>query len=151
MSPTSAAAARSRLLILVAGLTVAACSALRPTVEPPIAGDPFGYVHIASSPPLAPFPVTVRFRNPSGGSVSRVSFEFDPGETVLIVFPGTPGDNGLEVNGASCEGQWALEENVETDVLLQLDDVACRVEVVGSHAIGSVHTDPPTEPQLDGQ
>jgi hypothetical protein len=55
------------------------------------------------------------------------------------------------VNGASCEGQWAIEENVETDVLVHLGDSPCRVEVMGSHEIGSVHTDPPTDPELDEQ
>jgi hypothetical protein len=112
-------------------------------------GDPLpGYVRLVADPPQASIPVTVWFRDPSGTDLSTVFFEFAAGDPILIVFPSTPGNSGLQVNDDPCDGEWAIQSQVETDVILHLDEGSCRVEVVGSHPFGSVHTDPQTEPKL---
>jgi hypothetical protein len=93
--------------------------------------------------------VTIRWLN--GGSVSGVYHEFARGEAILIVSSTLPGTEGVEVNGQACQGLYTIEARVETDLLLHLDDGSCRVEVLGSHPEGAVHTDRPTDPKVDGQ
>jgi hypothetical protein len=121
--------------------------------QPPIVGDPSpGYVRIVSMPPQSTLPLTIRFRDPGHGQLSTVSFDFDPAQRILIVFPSTPsapGNQALQVNGMPCDGTWSITSKFETDVLLTFDDGSCRTEVLGSHPIGAVHTDPQTEPNVD--
>jgi hypothetical protein len=121
--------------------------------QPQIVGDPSpGYVHIVSIPPQSTSPLTIWFRDPGHGQLSTVSFDFEAAQRILIVFPSTPsapGNQALPVNDTPCDGTWSISSNVETDVLLTFDDASCRTEVVGSHAVGAVHTDPQTEPNVD--
>lgn len=132
---------RFSVAILIAALAIA-CG-------PRNVGDPLpGYVHLVADPPHASIPVTVWFRDPGGTKLSTVFFEFPAGDPILIVFPSTPGSSGLQVNDDPCDGELAILSQVETDVILHLGENPCRVEVVGSHPFGSVHTDPPTEPKL---
>lgn len=129
---------------------VSGCSLLE-SPSPTAIGDPSpGYVRIVSIPPQSGFPITIRFRDPGfAGDLSTVYFEYPPEERILLVFPSTPGNRALQVNDNPCEGGWSITSNVETDVLLHFDEASCRVDVVGSHAVGAVHTDPQTEPKLD--
>ena len=121
--------------------------------QPQIVGDPSpGYVHIVSMPPQSMSPLTIRFRDPSHGQLSTVSFDLDPAQRILIVFPSTPsapGNQALQVNEMPCEGTWSITSNVETDVLLTFDDVSCQTAVLGTHAVGEVHTDPQTDANVD--
>jgi hypothetical protein len=116
-------------------------------------GDPLpGYVRIVSLPPQSTSPLTVRFRDPAHGTLSTVSFSFAADERILIVFPSmpsAPGNHALEVNDVPCDGTWAITSSVETDVLLTFDEASCRTEVIGTHAVGIVHTDPQTEPNVN--
>ena len=147
-----------RPLSLVVGLSAAlwasGCAfppSPRTTPTPEIVGEPLpGYVRIVADPPQATSPVTVRFHAVGVGGASTVYFEFDTGDPILIVFPSTPGNSALQVNDIICDGQWSIRSTVETDVWLHLDDGACSVEVIGSHPFGRVHTDPQTEPKIDG-
>ncbi len=86
----------------------------------------------------------------SGGSASRAYHEFAWGDTILVVFSSLPGEEGIQVNGQACDGRYTLQTKLETDLLLFLGDGTCRVEVVGTHPEGTVHSDPPTEPNVDG-
>jgi hypothetical protein len=135
---------------LAAGLGLAAALL---GCQPAVVGDPSpGYVRIVSIPPQSTFPLTIRFRDPGFDTLSTVSFDFAAEERILIVFPGmpsAPGNVALQLNDVPCEGTWSITSNVETDVVLQFDDTSCRTEVVGSHAVGAVHTDPQTEPNVD--
>jgi hypothetical protein len=121
--------------------------------QPQIVGDPSpGYVHIVAMPPHSTSPLTIWFRDPGHGQLSTVSFDFEAAERILIVFPSmpsAPGNQGLQVNDLPCDGTWGITSRFETDVLLTFDDASCRTEVVGSHAVGAVHTDPRTEPNVD--
>jgi hypothetical protein len=121
--------------------------------QPPVVGDASpGYVHIVSIPPQSKSPLTIRFRDPGHGGLSTVSFDFAAREQILIVFPSTPsapGNQALQVNDLPCDGTWPITSNVETDVLLMLDDASCLTEVLGTHAVGIVHTDPQTKPDVD--
>jgi len=108
-----------------------------------------GSIHLVSEPPQAPYPVILRYL--SGGGVSRAYHEFAQGETMLVVFSSLPGVEGIQVNGRECEGRYTLETRVETDLVLVLGDGTCRVQVIGSHPEGAVHSDPPTDPKVDGQ
>lgn len=149
----TAKAALNRLPVVVGLFFVlallAACSALRVPQTPVAIGDPSpGYVRITAVPPQASFPVTVWFRDPKFGGLSTVSFDFAVNEPILIVFPSTPttpGNVALQVNDNPCEGTWSVTSMTETDLLLQFDEDSCRVDVVGSHVFGEVHTDPQTE------
>ncbi len=122
------------------------------SVTPTVVGDPSpGYVRIVSNPPQSTTPLTIRFRDAGfPGNPSTVYFEVAAKERVLIVHPSTPGNGALQVNDTPCDGGWSIASNVETDVVVHLAEASCRVEVVGSHAVGVVHTDPQTEPQVDG-
>lgn len=145
--------------LLRLGLMSAVVIACRPPTsqaspsEPQIVGDPSpGYVHIVSAPPQSTKPLTIRFRDPGHDQTSTVSFDFDAGQQILLVFPSTPsapGNQALQVNDLPCDGTWSIESKVETDILLTFDATACRTEVLGSHAVGEVHTDPQTEPIVD--
>lgn len=141
-----------RVVVISAAALVAGCSLFRPS-SPTIVGDPLpGYVRIVAAPPRSPIPLRIWFRDPGfPDNLSTVRFEFAAGQRILIVFPSTPGvDNGaLQVNAMACHGGWSIVSEMETDVLLHLDDASCSVEVVGSHRFGDVHTDPQTEAQLD--
>lgn len=105
-----------------------------------------GTVHLVSAPAQAPYPVVIRHM--SGDDASGAYHEFVEGETILVVFSNLPGEKGVQVNGRACDGRYMLTTGFETDVLLRLGDGTCRVEVLGSHAEGSVHSDPPTEPKV---
>jgi len=139
-------------MVTVAATAFAGCTVI-PPVSPTVVGDASpGYVHIVAAPPQSTIPLRVWFRDPGfADNLSTVHFEFQPGERILIVFPSTPGtgNGALQVNDHACVGGWSIASNVETDVLLHLDDASCRVEVLGSHRFGDVHTDPQTEPKLD--
>lgn len=141
-----------RLVAILAAAWIAGCSVLR-SAPPTISEDPSpGYVRIVAVPPQSPIPLRIWFRDPGfPDNLSTVRFDFAAGQRLLIVFPSTPGDNNgaLQVNTFACRGGWSITSNVETDVLLHLDDAGCTVEVVGSHVFGEVHTDPQTEAQLD--
>jgi hypothetical protein len=121
--------------------------------QPTIVADPSpGYVHIVSLPPRSTSPVTIWFRDPGHNQLSTVSFDFAAAERILIVFPSTPsapGNQALQVNDMPCDGTWAITSNVETDVLLIVEDASCRTEVLGTHTVGTVHTHPQTEPNVD--
>jgi hypothetical protein len=109
-------------------------------------------VRIVAVPAESPFRLRIWFRDPGvPDNLSPVHFDFAAGQRLLVVFPSTPNDNGgaLQVNDFACEGGWSIRSNVETDVVLHLDDAGCTVNVLGSHAFGEVHTDPPTEAELD--
>lgn len=137
-----------------AGLRAAVALALLATTSAcatQVVSDPLpGYVRIVAVPPQADVPITVWFRDPGGGNLSTVRFEFEAGEPILIVFPSTPGNGALQVNNLACDGQWAIGSQFETDVVLHLQRNECRTELVGSHAVGTVHDDPQTEPIVGG-
>jgi hypothetical protein len=131
------------------GLVSAALLGCEPTI---VADASPGYVHIVSLPPQATSPLTIRFRDPGHDQLSTVSFDFAAAEQILIVFPSTPsapGNVALQVNDLPCDGTWAITSKMETDLLLIVDDASCRTEVIGTHAVGAVHTDPQTEPNVD--
>jgi len=121
--------------------------------QPQIVTDPsLGYVHIVSMPPQSTLPLRIRFRDPGNGGLSTVSFDFDAAQRILIVFPSmpsAPGNQALQVNDMPCDGTWSIASKFETDLLLTFDDASCRTEVLGTHAVGAVHTDPQTEPNVD--
>jgi len=121
--------------------------------QPQVIGDPSpGFIRIVSIPPQSAIPLTIRFSDPKFGGLSTVSFRFEPAERILIVFPSTPsapGNTALQVNEMPCEGTWSIASNFETDVLLRVDASSCRTEVLGSHEVGNVHSDPQTEPDVD--
>jgi hypothetical protein len=122
------------------------------TSEPTVIGEPLpGYVHLVGEPPQAKIPIRFRYRDPDFPlNLSTVYFDFAAGQTILIVAPSTAGVSALQMNDTPCAGLWPIRSQVETDVVLHLDGGACRVEVIGSHPFGTVHTDPQTEPQVDG-
>jgi hypothetical protein len=130
---------RAAAVVLLLATVLVGC---QPGVnEPPLPGS----MHIQSEPPQAPESVTLRYLSPG---VSGVYHEFAQGETVLVVFSSLPGEYGVQVNGQACDGRFTIETRVETDVLLVLGAGSCRLEVLGSHPEGSVHTDPPTDPTV---
>ncbi len=148
----SASRPRSPTLVALLAVVAAMACAPRATSEPTVISDPLpGYVHLVAEPPQANIPIRFRYRDLGFPlNLSTVYFDFAAGQTILIVAPSTPGDSALQMNETSCAGQWPIESQVETDVVLHLDGSACRVELIDSHPFGSVHTDPPTEPQVDG-
>jgi hypothetical protein len=82
-----------------------------------------------------------------GGSATAAYHEFEKGERILIVWVSLPERLGLQVNGINCNGTFAIYgRGIETDVLLRLADESCQVVETGSHAEGTVHHDPETEP-----
>ena len=131
---------------------VALASALT-ACQPQVIGDASpGFIRIVSVPRTLAMPLTIRFRDPKFGTLSTVSFDFDASEPILIVFPSTPsapGNTALQVNEMRCEGTWSIASKMETDVLLHVDGSSCWTEVVGTHVVGAVHTDPQTEPNVD--
>lgn len=152
MQSTSSRRPFSLAALLCTALWATGCTLVPSlSVSPTMVGEPLpGYVRIVADPPQATSPVTVRFHAVGVGGASTVYFEFDTGNPILIVFPSTPGDSALQVNDVVCDGQWSIRSTIETDVRLRVDEGACHVEVTGSHPFGSVHTDPQTEPKVDG-
>lgn len=139
---------RHLALVLLAAVTLASCARLTPSTEPtPHEALPLpGTLHLVADPPQAPYPLIIRHM--SGVDASGVYHEFAPGETVLVVFANLPGKKGVQVNGRTCVGRYELTTGVETDLLLVLGIDACQIQVVGSHAEGTVHFDPYTEPEV---
>lgn len=134
---------------LLLAFLVISCTGLVPVNTTPHEAQPQpGTVHLIAEPPQAPYPVVIRHM--SGDDASGVYHEFAEGKTILIVFSNLPGQKGVQVNGQACEGRYLLSTGIETDVLLVLGDGSCRIEVIGSHAEGSVHSDAPTEPKVGG-
>jgi hypothetical protein len=130
---------------ILLGLLVAGCELMGG--EQTIVGEPIpGSFRLVTDPPVAPFPVTIRYL--IGGDASRAYHEFSAGERILVVFTTLPGEEGVQVNGRACEGRYTIAAGLETDVLVVLRGESCRVEVTGSHPEGLVHTDPFTKPKL---
>jgi hypothetical protein len=143
-----------RTIALVGIAAVSACSPVASGV-PQVVVDPLpGYLHLAAEPAKATVPVRIRYADPGHpGNLSTVYYDFAAGQPILVVAPSTPsapGNLAILMNETQCVGSWPIESQVETDVVLHFDASSCRVEVIGSHPYGAIHTDAPTEPKVDG-
>ncbi len=111
--------------------------------EPTLVGEPLpGSFHLTSDPRLAPYALTIRIDEAGGPSLRTA--EFAQGDEVVVDWSTLPLPlaKWIEVNGQDCEGTFAIQERIETDLLLILMDDICRVEVLGMHLEGGPHHQP---------
>lgn len=88
-------------------------------------------------PPRALSALTLQYIG-SDGAVSGVQDEFVVGSLVVVDRPNLPGQMGVRVNSVACEGRFSIDSGFETDVILLLGVNPCRVELVGTHPVGTM-------------
>ena len=126
---------RYRRFVLVLAVTLAATAcALWPTVPPtPPHADGTedqpgpGSVVVAGDPPTASAPLVIQFVGSEGDVVEDRTARIPKGRLIEASTFGLPGVMRLQVNGTMCEGEFALESDMRTNVVLRVTDSGCSV------------------------
>ncbi len=127
---------RNRRLVpvLTLSLTAAACGYLSGTGpgETHIAGTENqpgpGSALVEGDPPRATRPLVIEFVSlPEGFVVEAQTARIPSGHAIEASMISLPGRVGLRVNGAPCEGTFAIASERVTHVVLRVNDAGCSV------------------------
>jgi len=127
---------RNRNLIAVVALAtiVAACGYL-PGVGPGethVAGTEEqpapGAVVVVGAPPRAASPLVIEFVGSDGIVVDEQTVRIPKDGIIDASMTNLPGPMALRVNGVLCTGDFVIESDQRTNVVLRVDDAGCSVE-----------------------
>lgn len=127
---------RSRRLVpvIALSLTAAACGYLPATGpgQTHIGGTEEqpgpGSALVEGDPPRATRPLVIEFVTPEGFVVEGRTARIASGGAIEASMTNLPGPMSLRVNGAPCEGSFAIASERLTHVVLRVDDAGCSVE-----------------------
>jgi hypothetical protein len=127
---------RSRRLVpvIALSLTAAACGFLPGTGsgQTHVAGTEEqpgpGSVVLEGDPPRATSPLVIEFVGSEGNVVEERTARIPSGGVIEASMTNLPGPMSLRVNGAPCEGTFAIESERLTHAVLRVDEAGCFVE-----------------------
>jgi hypothetical protein len=126
---------RNRRLVpvIALSLTAAACGYLADPRQTHIGGTEDqpgpGEVLVEGDPRLATRPLVIEFvALPEGFVVEAQTARIRSGSAIEASFISLPGPVSLRVNGAPCEGDFAIASERLTHVVVRLNDDGCSVE-----------------------
>lgn len=90
-----------------------------------------GSVEVEGDPPQAATPLVIQFVGLDGDVVEERTARISAGGTIRAGMPNLPGVMRLLVNGNACEGDFTIESDRRTRVVLHIDDTGCAVETKG--------------------
>lgn len=120
--------------MIALSLTAAACGYLPGTGpgQTHIAGTEEqpgpGFALVEGDPPRATRPLVIEFVVPEGFVIEEQTARIASGGAIEASMTNLPGPMGLRVNGASCEGKFAIASDRLTHVVLRVDHAGCSVE-----------------------
>ena len=120
-------------LVIAFSLAATACN-IWPTVAPgPTHADGTenqpgpGSVVVAGDPPKATLPLVIQFVGSEGDVVEETTARIPKGGLIEASMPNLPGVMRLLVNGTMCEGDFAIESDMLTHVVLRVTESGCAV------------------------
>ena len=132
---------RRIVLVLAFSLAVTACDIV-PTVAP---GPPHvdgtenqpgpGLVVVAGDPPNATAPLVIQFAAPDGSVVDGRTARIPNGGLIEASMFNLPGAIRLMVNGTMCEGDFAIESDMRTRVVLRVTEPGCSLRTASIEPI----------------
>lgn len=96
-----------------------------------------GYFHVVGDPAIAARSYVVRTLLPNG-ELSGTGDRLVAGQPIGFEGVTFPGEVGLAVDGTTCDGRFAVELDLVTEVVLHLTGDGCQVTAGAIHAV-----DPP--------
>jgi hypothetical protein len=120
--------------VIALSLTAAACGLLPGTGpgQTHVAGTEEqpgpGFALVEGDPPRATRPLVIEFVVPEGFVIEEQTARIPAGGVIDASMINLPGPMSLRVNGAPCEGDFAIESDMRTHVVLHVDDAGCFVE-----------------------
>ena len=94
-----------------------------------------GSVVVRGDPPRASAPLVIQFVGPEGIVAEQLTARIAKGGLIEAGMPGLPGVLGLLVNGTRCEGDFALQSDTRTNVVLRVTESGCFVRTQGIEPI----------------
>jgi hypothetical protein len=132
---------RRVVLVLTCSLAATACD-LVPGVAPgPTHVDGTenqpgpGSVVVTGDPPNATAPLVIQFVGAEGNVVEQRTARIPIGGLIEASMPNLPGVMRLLVNGTVCEGDFALESDMRTHVVLRVTESGCSVRTLSIEPI----------------
>jgi hypothetical protein len=134
---------RHRCIVLVVGFSLAgtACEIV-PMVGPGAThvdgteNQPGpGEVVVAGDPPNATTPLVIQFVASEGDVVEETTARIPKGGLIEAGMPNLPGVMGLLVNGTRCEGDFALQSEMRTNVVVRVTASGCSVRTASIEPI----------------
>ncbi len=125
---------RRLVLVIALSLTAAACGYLPGTGsgQTHMAGTEEqpgpGSVVVEGDPPHETGPLVLEFVGSEGNVVEQRTARIPAGGVIDASMINLSGPMSLRVNGAPCEGNFAIESDMRTHVVLRVDDAGCSVE-----------------------
>ena len=124
---------RRVVLVLGCSLTMAACD-----IVPLVAPGPThidgtenqpgpGLVEVAGDPPIATAPLVIQFVGQEGNVVEERTARIPTGGVIEASTFSLPGVMTLQVNGTMCAGDFAIESDLRTNVILRVAESACSI------------------------
>ena len=86
-----------------------------------------GAVVVAGDPPRAAAPLVIQFVGSEGDIIEATTARIPEGGLIEAGMPNLPGVMRLLVNGTMCEGDFAVESEMRTNVVLRLTGSGCSV------------------------
>ena len=133
---------RNRGLIpaIALSLTAAACGYLADPRQTHIAGTEAqpgpGHVLVEGDPPRATRPLVIEFvALPEGFVIEAQTARTPSGGAIEASMVGLPGPVSLRVNGAPCEGSFAIASERVTHVVVRITDSGCSVRTQSTEPI----------------
>jgi hypothetical protein len=129
---------RNRRLIpaIALSLAAAACGYLADPRQTHIAGTEAqpgpGHVLVEGDPKRATRPLVIEFVVPEGFVVEAQTARIASGGAIEASMVNLPGPVSLRVNGAPCEGSFAIASERVTHVVLRVTDSGCSVRTRSS-------------------
>lgn len=87
-----------------------------------------GFALVEGDPPRATRPLVIDFVAPEGFVIEEQAARIASGGAIEASMINLPGPMSLRVNGAPCEGTFAIESDMRTHVVLRVEDAGCSVE-----------------------
>jgi hypothetical protein len=94
-----------------------------------------GSVVVEGDPPRATDPLVIQFVGSEGDVVEQQTERIASGGVIRASMINLPGPMSLRVNGAPCEGDFAIESERRTHVVLRVSDTGCSVRTESTEPI----------------
>jgi hypothetical protein len=86
-----------------------------------------GLVVVAGDPTTATVPLVIQFVGSEGDIVDQWTARIPSGGVIEASIVNLPGVMTLQVNGARCDGDFDVESDIRTDVVLEVSESGCSV------------------------